>query len=221
MGAKNIKYLGNLKFTESEKSVNNLNIKLKKFFLKKNIWCASSTHDTEERICAETHKKLKSKFNNLLTIIIPRHINRTEQITKEIENLNLKVHKHNSTKRLSKDTDIYLVNTFGQTKSFFKICKMVFLGGSIIKHGGQNPLEAVRYGCSILHGPNVWNFDEIYNLLKKYKVSNKINNSNQLTIHVSKMLNNKNKYRNLESKVKNLGNKILNSTLKEIKFYIN
>jgi 3-deoxy-D-manno-octulosonic-acid transferase len=221
LGAKNIKYLGNLKFTESEKSVNNLNIKLKKFFLKKNIWCASSTHDTEERICAETHKKLKSKFNNLLTIIIPRHINRTEQITKEIENLNLKVHKHNSTKRLSKDTDIYLVNTFGQTKSFFKICKMVFLGGSIIKHGGQNPLEAVRYGCSILHGPNVWNFDEIYNLLKKYKVSNKINNSNQLTIHVSKMLNNKNKYRNLESKVKNLGNKILNSTLKEIKFYIN
>jgi 3-deoxy-D-manno-octulosonic-acid transferase len=221
LGAKNIKYIGNLKFTESEKNVNNLNIKLKKFFLKKNIWCASSTHDTEERICAETHKKLKSKFNNLLTIIIPRHINRTEQITKEIENLNLKVHKHNSTKRLSKDTDIYLVNTFGQTKSFFKICKTVFLGGSIIKHGGQNPLEAVRYGCSILHGPNVWNFDEIYSLLKKYKVSNKINNSNQLTFHVSKMLNNKNKYKNLESKIKNLGNKILNSTLKEIKFYIN
>ena len=49
-----------------------------------------------------------------------------------------------------------------------KICKTVFLGGSIIKHGGQNPLEAARYGCKILHGPNVWNFDEIYKLLKKH-----------------------------------------------------
>ena len=131
------------------------------------------------------------------------------------------MHKHNSVKQLAKDMDIYLVNTFGQTKSFFKICKTVFLGGSIIKHGGQNPLEAVRYGCDILHGPNVWNFDEIYDLLKKYKVSNKVKNSNQLAFHVKKMLDNKNKYKNLEFKIKNLGNKILKSTLKEIKFYIN
>ena len=221
LGAKNIKYIGNLKFTESEKNISNLNIKLKNFFLKKNVWCASSTHDSEEKICAEVHKKLKSKFKNLLTIIIPRHINRTEKIIEEIENLDLKVHKHNSVKQLAKDMDIYLVNTFGQTKSFFKICKTVFLGGSIIKHGGQNPLEAVRYGCDILHGPNVWNFDEIYDLLKKYKVSNKVKNSNQLAFHVKKMLDNKNKYKNLEFKIKNLGNKILKSTLKEIKFYIN
>ena len=194
---------------------------MKKFFLKRKIWCASSTHDSEEKICAEVHKKLKSKYKNLLTIIIPRHINRTEQIIEEIESLDLKVHKHNSIQQIDKNIDIYLVNTFGQTKSFFKICKTVFLGGSIIKHGGQNPLEAARYGCSILHGPNVWNFDEIYDLLKKFKVSNKIKNSNQLTFHVKKIFNNQNKYRNLDSKIQKLGNKILSATLKEIKFYIN
>ena len=85
-------------------------------------------------------------------------------------------------KKIDEKTDIYLVNSFGQTQSFFKECKLVFLGGSIIKHGGQNPLEAAKYGCKILHGPNVWNFKEIYNLLKNHKVSNKITTSNQFAI---------------------------------------
>ena len=113
------------------------------------------------------------------------------------------------------------MNTFGQTKSFFKICKTIFLGGSIIKHGGQNPLEAARVGCKILHGPHVWNFSEIYNLLKKNNVSKKIITPNQLTYEVDKILNNKNDNRNLELKIKSLGNKILTSTLNEVNIYIN
>jgi len=221
LGAKNIKHVGNLKFTQSEKNITFLDNDLKKFFLSKRIWCASSTHSTEEFICANVHKKLKVKYKNLLTIIIPRHIHRTDEIVNEMKKLNLNVHLHNSKNKIDKDTDIYLVNSFGQTKSFFKVCKTVFLGGSMIRHGGQNPLEAARFGCKILHGPNVWNFDEIYNLLKKNKVSRKIINSNQLSLNVDKMLNNKNKYRSLENKIKNLGNKILISTLNEINFYIN
>ena len=115
---------------------------------------------------------------------------------------------------------IFTINaqTFGETKSFFKICKTVFLGGSIIEHGGQNPLEAARYGCKILHGPNIWNFDEIYALLKKYKVSNKIQNSNQLALRIDKLLNYKKNSKNLELRIKNLGNKILNSTLNEVDY---
>ena len=220
LGAKKIKYIGNLKFSESEKNIHPLDNHLKKFFSKKKIWCASSTHDIEEKICANIHKKLKIKYKDLLTIIIPRHIHRTEKIIEEIKKLNLNVHTHESRKKVNNNTDIYLVNSFGQTKSFFKICKTVFLGGSIIKHGGQNPLEAARFGCNILHGPNVWNFDEIYDLLKKYKVSNRIVNLNQLTLKVEKMINRNNKYKKSELKIKNLGNKILNSTLTELKFYI-
>ena len=123
-------------------------------------------------------------------------------------------------KKIDAKTDIYLVNTFGQTKSFFKICKTVFLGGSIIKHGGQNPLEAGRYGCEVLHGPHVWNFEEIYALLKKYRMSNKISNSNQFALKLNKALNNKNNSKKLQLKIKILGNKILSSTLDEINFYI-
>ena len=220
LGAKKIKFIGNLKFTESENSKNKLNKILKKFLLSKKIWCASSTHNKEELICANIHKKLKNKHKNLLTILIPRHINRVSKIINQIKKLNLKIHMHDSKNKIDNDTDIYLVNSFGQTKSFFKVCKTVFLGGSLIRHGGQNPLEAARFGCKILHGPHVWNFDEIYSLLKKNKVSSKVINSNQLTFEVDKMLNNKNKNINLELKIKNLGNKILTSTLNEINIYI-
>ena len=221
LGAKKISYIGNLKFTQSEKTTYELSNNIKKFFLTKKIWCASSTHKLEEKICANIHKKLKIKYKNLLTIIIPRHIQRTKEIIKEIKEMNLKIHLHDSKKKIDKETDIYLVNSFGQTQSFFKTCKTVFLGGSIIEHGGQNPLEAAKYGCQILHGPNIWNFKEIYNLLEAHKVSYRIKTSNQLATKVEKILNNKKNFKNLQLKIKSLGSKILNSTLNEINFYMN
>ena len=221
LGAKNIKYIGNLKFSQTENNRADLDKDIKNFFMTKKIWCASSTHFNEERICAETHKQLKSKYKNLLTIIIPRHIHRANKIKDEIQKLDLKVHMHNSKNKIDPQTDVYLVNSFGQTKSFFRTCKTVFLGGSIIKHGGQNPLEAVRYGCNVIHGPNIWNFEEIYSLLKKYQVSNKIMNPSQLTAKIDKIFNMKTNSKNLEVKIKKLGDKILNSTFNEINYFIN
>ena len=220
-GAKNVRFIGNLKFSQTENNKEGLNENIKKIFRTKKIWCASSTHDNEEIICAKTHKKLKSKYKNLLTIIIPRHVHRANKIKYEIQKLNLRVHMHDSKKKIHPKTDVYLVNSFGQTKSFFKICKTVFLGGSIIKHGGQNPLEATRYGCNVVHGPNVWNFEEIYYLLKKYQFSNKINNPGQLTTKIDKILNMKINSKNIEIKIKKLGDKILNATFNEIDYLIN
>ena len=221
LGAKKISYIGNLKFTQSEKTADELSSNIKKFFLTRKIWCASSTHELEEKICANIHKKLKIKYKNLLTVIIPRHIHRTKKIIKEIKELNLKIHLHDSRKKIDKETDIYLVNSFGQTQSFFKACKTVFLGGSIIEHGGQNPLEAAKYGCQILHGPNVWNFKEIYNLLEVHGVSNKITTTKQLSLKVEQIFNSKKNSKKLQLKIKILGNKILESTLNEINFYMN
>ena len=221
LGAKKIRYIGNLKFSQTEKHEDYLNNNILKKFKSKTVWCASSTHYGEEKICIDVHKKLKNKYKNLLTVIIPRHIHRTAEIINATQEVGLKIHIHNSKKIIDDKTDIYLVNSFGQTKSFFKVCKTVFLGGSLIKHGGQNPLEAARYGCKILHGPNIWNFEEIYNLLKRYKVSNKVISTNQLAYNVDKMLQKKNNSQNLKIKIKDLGNKILNSTLNEINLFIN
>jgi len=220
LGARKTEYIGNLKFSQTEKKDDFLDAKLQKFFLSKKIWCAASTHESEEKFCALAHKKLKKKYKNFLTIIIPRHVERTKTIMDEMESLNLKVHAHSSRNKLHKDTDIYLVDSYGKTKSFFKICKIVFLGGSIISHGGQNPLEAARYGCKILHGPNIWNFKEVYDLLNMYKVSSKTNNLNQIVDNVDKILKNKANYKGIKYKIVKIGKKILNSTIKEIDFYL-
>ncbi len=80
---------------------------------------------------------------------------------------------------------------------------------------------SVRYGCKTLHGPNIWNFKEIYALLHKYNFSAKIQNSNQLAHKVNKMIESKANSKNVKLKIKNLGNKILNNTLREISPYIN
>ena len=218
--AKNIKYFGNLKFTESEMGKNIFNKNLKKFLLSKKIWCASSTHDNEEEIIAKVHIKLKKKDTNALTIIIPRHTYRAAKIINKLEGLGLKVHSHSSNKNIANKTDIYLVDAYGKTKIFFSICKIVFLGGSLIKHGGQNPLEAARYGCQILHGQNIWNFKEIYSLLSKFKVSYEVDNVKQITRKITRVFSSNKNNKNIKSKLDSLSNKILKLTLKEIDYFI-
>ena len=92
LGAKNIKNYGNLKFSKIKTELNN---KLDSDFLIKiknrKIWCGASTHPTEEILCAKSHLKIKEKYKNILTIIIPRHIDRIKTIYEELSKLNLKI----------------------------------------------------------------------------------------------------------------------------------
>ena len=216
LGAKNIKFIGNLKFSQSENEKTNLNKDLINLINSRKAWCASSTHYNEEELCGMTHIRLKKRFKNILTIIIPRHINRIDSIKAELQNLDLKIHLDEPKKKISSDTDIYLVNSYGKTKLFYKVCKNIFLGGSLIEHGGQNPLEATRYGCKVLHGPNVSNFREIYKFLNKKKLSKKISNQDQLINCVIKYFNSKNNSKKIIKDLHLIGMKILNKTYKEI-----
>ena len=216
LGAKNIKFIGNLKFSQSENEKTNLNKDLINLINSRKAWCASSTHYNEEELCGMTHIRLKKRFKNILTIIIPRHINRINSIKAELQNLDLKIHLDEPKKKISPDTDIYLVNSYGKTKLFYKVCKNIFLGGSLIEHGGQNPLEATRYGCRVLHGPNVSNFREIYKFLNKKKLSKKISNQDQLINCVIKYINSKNNSKKIIKDLHLIGMNILNKTYKEI-----
>ena len=214
--AKNIIYIGNLKFTETKKKKINLSKNLDNFLNLKNSWCASSTHHNEEIICGKIHLKIRKKLKNLLTIIIPRHIERSEKIKIELEKLGLKVFLHSNQKKIDFDTDIYLVNAYDKTKFFFNKCKNVFLGGSLINHGGQNPLEAARYDCNILHGPNIQNFNEIYQFLKEKNASYQVKNINEFCKILSKLLSSKKPYKKIKTDIDILGENILNKTLKKI-----
>ena len=119
-------------------------------------------------------------------------------------------------KKLDFRTDIYLVNAYGKTKLFFNNCKNVFLGGSLINHGGQNPLEAARYNCNILHGPNTSNFQEIYNFLKNKNISLKVNNSRDLFKKLKYLLPLKKYSNDTKNKINSLGTMILKETFNKI-----
>ena len=216
LGAKNIKFLGNLKFSQSENPSPELNENLKRFIHSKKSWCASSTHFNEEKFCGLVHIKLKKKYKNFLTIIIPRHINRVKSIENELSSLNLKVHLDDPPKKVNANTDVYLVNSYGKTKSFYKECKNVFLGGSLIKHGGQNPLEAVRYGCNVFHGPNISNFQEIYKFLKSRNLSRKVVNNQNLASLLTLNFKKKTKHQKIIKILNLIGQNILHKTYKEI-----
>ena len=209
-------YIGNLKYAENfSGNFNKINIKLKKEFTKKKVWVASSTHKNEELFCAKAHTELKKKVKNLITIIIPRHVHRSKYIISEIKNLGLKVSNHSANPKSLKNTDIYIVDTFGETKKFHKIACSVFLGGSIIDRGGQNPLEAARFGAKILHGSNVDNFKDVYKLLKSLNISKKIQTPKELASSISFRRN-----KIMGNKIKNIGQNILKKTIKELDYFI-
>ena len=212
LGVKKIKYIGNLKFSENYNDKRNeITPGLKNNFKNKKIWIASSTHTGEEIFCVKAHLELKKKIKNLITIIIPRHISRANEIISEIAKFNLNTVSHSSKSKNFKNLDIYLVDTFGETKKFFKIASTVFLGGSIIKRGGQNPLEAARYGSKILHGQNIDNFKDVYKLLSSLNISKKVSNYHELASSISFLRNQK-----IGLKISKIGKIILKNTLKEI-----
>tara|TARA_B100000530_G_scaffold214168_1_gene137425 strand:- start:178 stop:1023 length:846 start_codon:yes stop_codon:yes gene_type:complete len=220
LGIKKNRFIGNLKFSQSENDKIILDKKLRSLISSRKSWCASSTHHNEEKLCGLAHKELKKKYKNLITIIIPRHIERANSINEELKELNLKTHLDEPKKKINKKIDVYIVNSYGKTKAFYSACKNIFLGGSIVHHGGQNPLEATRYGCNILHGPNIENFKEIYNFLKVNKISRKIKNQNEMINILDECLKKKGNSKKIQKKLNIIGEKILFQTYKEINLLI-
>ena len=218
LGTKNIQIAENLKYFGA-KNLDINNSKLKKKFLKKKIWCAASTHKNEELIIGKIHKELKTQIKNLLTIIIPRHIDRKKDIADELSKIGLNSEFHTSSKGLKKDTDVYIVDTYGDAPKFYSLTKLTFVGGSLILHGGQNPLEPAREGNYILFGPNIGNFKEVYDMLEKLKIAKKIKSTKNLKNLIVKKINYL-ENTNVKYKLSHLGEKIINRNILEIKKFI-
>jgi 3-deoxy-D-manno-octulosonic-acid transferase len=220
LNAKNIRYIGNLKFAYPIE-VKKLNIKNEKFLINKKFWCAASTHKGEEIFCLKTHLILKKVYKDIISIIIPRHINRSDEINKLCNRLNLNSQILSDGQLITKGKEVIIINSFGELPSYFKNSKSVFIGKSISKKlkkvGGQNPIEAAKLDCKIYHGPYVSNFKEIYELLKSYKISEEVKTehefANKLLVDLKnpKIIQNKNTVA-----INDLGKKILNNSINEI-----
>ena len=221
---RNLKYVGNLKY-----SIKNISDELinsnKKILDNYKTWCAASTHNGEEHIIFKTHLEIKKRFKNILTIIIPRHINRSLDIKNLSNKFNLNTQILNENDLINSDAEILIVNSFGVLPKYFNYCKNIFIGKSFIKKkenvGGQNPIEAAKSGCKIFHGPYVYNFQETYELLKSYGIAERVNDDIELAEKIIKNFQNpltvKHEQINL---LNNYGEKILKETAIELNEYL-
>jgi 3-deoxy-D-manno-octulosonic-acid transferase len=129
------------------------------------IVVAASTHPGEEDILIEAHKTLTGFFPELLTVIVPRHADRGNAITRTIAAAGLKFALRSREELPTGATDIYVADTMGELGLFYRLSGIVFMGGSLVEHGGQNPIEAVKLGAAVVHGPHVFNFADVYEAL--------------------------------------------------------
>ena len=215
LGINKLKFLGNLKFISTHND--KFKVVNKKHFKNRTVICSASTHNNEEEIFANLHIKYKKKVPNLITIIIPRHIERTNEIMQMLDKKKLKFIKHSENKKNLNKYDVYIVDSYGESKSFYKISSVVFLGGSLVPKGGQNPLEALRFGCNILHGNYTFNFKDVYRMLRREKLSLKVKNIKDLEKKVLILLKNKRKNFHKIKKFKKIGDLILKKNFNELR----
>src|SRR5665647_3175200 len=151
---------------------------------------AASTHAGEERMVIEAHIRLRAHFPKLVTLIAPRHPDRGAEVAELAAVVGLNAALRSRGELPDSETDIYVADTMGELGLIYRVAPVVFVGGSLVEHGGQNPIEAAKLGAAILHGPHVWNFAEIYGALDGVHGAELVTDTNRLTAGLGAWLGN-------------------------------
>jgi 3-deoxy-D-manno-octulosonic-acid transferase len=149
---------------------------------------AASTHAGEEALIIEAHRRLRASFRGLVTIIAPRHPERGSGIVDIASVAGVPAVLRSRGHLPDRATEIYVVDTIGELGMVYRLSPIVFMGGSLVRHGGQNPIEAAKLGAAILHGPHVSNFTEIYGALDDVHGAEEIDDVNRLTVRFGAFL---------------------------------
>ena len=189
LGASNTACVGNLKFASAPLPADPEELlRLEQAFNGRPRWVAASTHEGEETLIAAVHTNAKKKHPGLLTLIAPRHPERGDAIAAQLRAQGLEVAQRSKNERLGMSTDVYLTDTLGEMGLWFTLCPIVFIGKSLVHHGGQNPLEPAKMDCAILHGPGMRNFEYIAGRLRDSSASLEVADHNRLTETLLKLL---------------------------------
>jgi 3-deoxy-D-manno-octulosonic-acid transferase len=166
LGSRNVVTTGNLKLDVQAPPADNARLeRLMAVTRGRPVIVAASTHPGEEEILLEVHRELAGYFPSLLTVIVPRHPNRGEAVARTIAASGLHAALRSHEDLPTATTDIYVADTMGELGLFYRLAPIVFMGGSLVEHGGQNPIEAIRLGAAIAHGPHIFNFTDVYDAL--------------------------------------------------------
>ncbi|MBX6327288.1 MAG: 3-deoxy-D-manno-octulosonic acid transferase [Pseudolabrys sp.] len=152
------------------------------------VIAAASTHEGEEHAMTEAHLRLKARFPKLLTLIVPRHPERGSSVADLAFRKGLVACVRSRGQLPTPKTEIYVVDTVGELGLIYRLAPIVFVGGSLARHGGQNPIEPAKLGAAIVHGPNVWNFAEIYAALDRARGAERVDDTDRLVAELGALM---------------------------------
>lgn len=191
LGAVNIACPGNLKFAAEPLPADPDTLAaLEAATAARPRWLAFSTHPGEEETIAAAHRILVRNLPDILTIIVPRHPARGPEIEKILAASSTPVSVRSRSQLLDKDIGFLLADTMGELGLFFRLTDIAFVGGSLVPHGGQNPIEPARLGCAIVHGPHMENFLAIEGELNTAGASSVATTAEEIAREVGTLLSN-------------------------------
>jgi len=186
--AHTLTYLGNLKYSSLPLTYDVNALKnLHRICQGRLVWCAASTHEGEEEAVSLVHKSLKTLFHDLLTILVPRHPERSEKIVADLRAKGFFVAVRSKGEEILRQTDIYVADTIGEMGLFYELCPIVFVGGTLVPVGGHNPIEPAQQKCALLTGPHTFNNKQIFEELYENQAIRVVQNPQEM-IEVLKVL---------------------------------
>jgi len=189
LGAPRIVTTGNVKFDVPEPPADPDKLaELRAAIGGRTVLAGASTHPGEEGMLIEAHQRLRGAFPRLLMIIAPRHPERGPAILDIAKAAGLAAALRSRGELPSGNTDVYIADTLGELGLIYRLAPIVFVGGSLASHGGQNPIEPIKLGAAILHGPNVWNFAEVYAALDKARGAEQVSDVEGLALRATAWL---------------------------------
>ncbi|WP_455475931.1 lipid IV(A) 3-deoxy-D-manno-octulosonic acid transferase [Bartonella sp. B17] len=190
LGVKSVAFSGNLKADVSLVEDQALLAHYRNAIGDRPVWAAVSTHEGEETIVLEVHKILKNYLPDLLTIIVPRHPERSKDLIRRYSNENLHFICRSNNAIPDANTDIFWGDTIGEMGLFLRLSKVTFIGKSLCGYGGHNPLELAFLGSAILVGPHISNFQKMFEQFLIRDAAYMVQDKDQLAIQVYRLLTN-------------------------------
>ncbi len=188
LGARKVSSPGNLKAAAPPLSADVEELaRLKDAMAGRPLWLAASTHPGEDRVAGETHRALRDRLPKLLTLVAPRHPNRAEDIRHELETLGLNVAQRSLGEAIEPGIDVYLADSIGEMGLWYRLAEVVFVGGSLVPHGGQNVLEPAKLDCAILCGPHTANFARMASEMAAAGALRQVDSAADLTAAVAEL----------------------------------
>ena len=142
------------------------------------IWIAGSTHPLEHELVLSAHQELLKKQPNALLIITPRHPEQFDKVAELLTQSPLSFSRRSQNSYSNEQ--VLLADTLGELQCLYGAANISFIGGSLIRRGGHNPLESAAFSVGVITGPHTYNFDHVYPELIKLKGAVVVDNNDEL-----------------------------------------